>query len=250
MFKHKITQQFNKAVNTYDAACDLQLRVGTNLIERLRLHYPSSNLMLDLGCGSGLITEKLTEEIAFNHLYAVDMADQLLSLAKKRLAHRAVHFACRDFNTFSDKNNCFDLVFSNMALHWSPALNNALANIYRQMDLNGWLAFSIPLSGTFSELTEDSRNHFYTEQVMLSILTQLGFICVENWISVEKQQFPSWLTALKSIKQVGASHVQQRKWHSLSGNDFIKRLVSGPQIEPARLTYRIGYFIVRKNGQF
>jgi malonyl-CoA O-methyltransferase len=134
----------------------------------------------------------------------------------------------------------FDLIFSNMALHWSIDLREMLQLLYQVTSFNGFVAFSIPLNQTFNELPQYSRNVLDTREKIEKILMNLRFEKIDITESLITIAFDSQLNALKSIKAVGANLIFNQPIKTLRGKSFFKNFSN-------HLTYHIGYFILRKS---
>ena len=213
---------FSKAASKYDQHCQLQFTTGQKL---LSLVEPAENV-IDLGCGTGIITAKLK----YKKLYALDLSDKMLSVAKKRLGEHNITYLEASFD---DVNNLkLDLAFANMSLQWSDNLKLTLANIKENLALGGILAFSIPLVGTFAGINISSISFFSLKEVE-EMLGDWGIIHTSQ--EEINYSFSSLIEALRSIKSVGANYCNLRKKVTVSRE-------KSPQI----LKYQIGYFVVRK----
>lgn len=242
--KQKIRECFNKSYATYDKYSNIQKMSGKKLIDALIRHTHVScfciDHVIDLGCGTGFVTEQLAGTFQYKHFYAIDISDKLLSISKDRLKFYNINIDNMDFEIFHFKDILFDLIFSNMALHWSLNINKTLSNIYHNLNHNGVLAFSLPVKGTFSELTYHAKNKFYTEEQIKQYLTSTKFKIITYFSEKIILEFDSAIHALKSIKAVGANYVfnadQPRhifRYPKKSNNKFY-------------LTYHIAYFIAGK----
>jgi len=146
--KESIAHCFNRAAKHYDAACRLQTEVGKHLISLLQPHVVTPEKILDLGAGTGLITQQLAETIGGEKFILTDIAKDMLAVARKRF-HKPPHEILHaDFEAIPQKENSIDLVFSNMALQWSTTSSTALAEAYRVLRPRGLFALSLPLQGT------------------------------------------------------------------------------------------------------
>jgi trans-aconitate methyltransferase len=86
--------------------------------------------ILDLGCGDGVLTEKIVAAGAA--VVAVDAAADMVAAAKaKGLDARVVAGQELDFDA------AFDAVFSNAALHWMRPPEKVLAGVYRALKPGG-----------------------------------------------------------------------------------------------------------------
>lgn len=235
--KYKIRQCFNRAAETYDEYCHVQYHAGQKLLQMMTEHMSEHHHIVDLGCGTGLMTEQLLEKFQDRHFYAIDIADQLLIRARARLSKNVV-FITDDFDNLSHYETLYDVMFSNMSLQWSLNLSKTLAVIANNLRDNGLLAFSLPLAGTFAELTHINKNDFYTGEMIRGLIQQLDFHMLDEEVESYVSQYDSFYHACKSIKNVGANYTFTKNMTYTKKNLFTK--------EPIMLTYKIGYFVARK----
>ncbi len=246
--KESVRRCFNKAVSTYDAHCNTQKLIGNTLLNRFLCYTSRVENIIDLGCGTGLITEQLALKFRYKNFYAIDIADKLLLKAKERLTPYGIKTHEGDFNNFSYKDILFDLAFSNMALHWGLRFDQILFTIHQNLVPRGFIAISLPLVGTFSELVFCAKNHFLSISDISHLLSKVGFEEIEYFSESLVVNFDSVVTALKTIKAVGANYTLEKLHKSLRGKSFLTEHVNLLQRSDGMfsLTYRIGYFIARK----
>jgi malonyl-CoA O-methyltransferase len=213
---------FNKAALNYNSHCNLQLRTGDSL---LKLIDPVERA-IDLGCGTGLITNK----IKCKKLYALDISEKMLNQARVRLKNKAVTYLDTSFDNFYEPE--LDLACANMSLQWSDNIALTLNNIKNNLKTGGTLAFSMPLRGTFINLTTNKMT-FLTAHELHDILEEWNIIHSSH--EEINYQFQSLIDSLRSIKAVGANYSKTKKTKLISRNK-----------EPHTLTYNIGYFVVKK----
>lgn len=239
--KALIANCFNKAAATYDAHCNVQRFSGHTLLEIAKSLNLSPKAIIDLGCGTGLITQKLTEIFNRIPLFAIDTSEQMLELAKARLDPYFIEISRLDFDELHNLGRIFDLVFSNMALHWSPNLAKTLSAIYQCLSEDGVLIFTIPLNGTLAEIKDYARQEFLSCQEVEQILVRSNLKVLYHSQQTYQENFANALKALKSIKKVGANYVTHRKTN-----------ISYPVFRDLEihknftLTYNIGFFAVQK----
>lgn len=248
LIKENIRSRFNRAALTYDAHAVIQPDIGKKLIALLNQYTFKSDFIIDLGCGTGTVTKNLIEKYAYKQFFAIDIADTLLLQAKDKLALYDINIHSNDFESFSYDGILFDLIFSNMALHWSSNLQNTFNHIAQQSSHHGIIAFSLPLTGTLTELETLSINAFYSSKSVLKLLKNAGLKILETHYASYVLPFDSWIAALKSIKGIGANYILQQNHASLRGKGLSNRLlVTLSEINTAiTLTYQVGFFIVRK----
>lgn len=236
-----IKKSFNRAAATYNAYAQTQTTVGEDLIYHLVSLRDEFDHVIDLGCGTGLITNTLANSVDYHQLDAIDIADELLKQGDM-LANPDIDFYEMNFDELKDED-CYELVFSNMALHWSSHFTRTLANIHKALTRDGLLAFTIPVSGTFAEMRNSySTNEFFDFDTVMQLLQSMGYKLLYLKKQTYVNTFSETIDALKSLKNTGTSITSNRLYKSLGG----KALLESSKLHS--LSYVIGFFIVGKVG--
>lgn len=233
------TQAFNKAGSTYDHHASAQAAAGHALIQHIAAISRVYHSVLDAGCGTGVTTAALANTIQYQSFTAVDTAAGMLQQTSC-LPHD-IHCMEFDFNDILSLSQYYNLIFSNMSLHWSHSFAHTL-NIFSQtLAPGGILAFTMPLHGTFKELPEHvSINCFHSRDEIEKLIQQSGLQTLHSSELTYCQQFSDSLSALRSIKLTGATHVKQRRHNSLRGKSFLNSMSF------RQLSYVTGFFLGMK----
>lgn len=104
----------------YHRVSDPQLRWGLVVLERLPLR--GGELVLDIGCGTGRLTEKLLERLPRGRVVAFDLSSNMLGVARGFLAPRfgrRIRFTVADAAALPVVERG-DAVFSTATFHWVP----------------------------------------------------------------------------------------------------------------------------------
>jgi trans-aconitate 2-methyltransferase len=98
--------------------------------------------VVDLGCGTGELTERLHRTLGARETLGIDASDAMLAKTRER-AGEGLGFEKGDIADFAPGPR-FDLVFSNAALHWLPDHPGVLARLTAALREGGQLAVQVP----------------------------------------------------------------------------------------------------------
>lgn len=246
--KQAIARCFNKAAPQYDAYSNLQQTVGYRLFRFMPM-IESPETILDLGGGSGYHARVLQKEFNESHIFVLDIAESMLNQAYSGLS-----LVCADFDCLPFPSNSIDVVFSNMALHWSSDWKKTLSEINRVLVPGGLFAFSIPIMGTLKELHEAYQllrwpvnvNSFVSYSGINRLFYQLDYIGLDSHVEELVCEFSTFYDLLKHLKTVGGNFVFERARSSLVGRQYFvdlakqySRFLTKHRSYP--LTYKILY---------
>ena len=235
--KERIQSAFNRAAIHYDHVTPVQKKIGEKLITCLPRRF--FHQVIDLGCGTGWTTQRLASQIEFSEFEAIDMAESMIIQANTHHSFSNIQFKTGSFESLSE--NHYDLVFSNMALHWSICLATTLHQIHQALKFGGLAVFSIPLSKTFEELAPYCNiHHFYTADEITNILLQQGFYLKSVQFHQERLIFNNTLQTLQTIKKTGATVCDT------PSSSYKKCRLAIKQNQINQLSYHTGLFIVEK----
>lgn len=243
--KRKVRHQFNRAALTYDFSCSVQHAICLQAMQLLTNYQRVFNSIADFGCGTGESTDFLIKKLAFTHCYAIDFAEQLILVAKSKLAHiNNIEWVHSDFELPITFNQPLDLIVCNMALHWSSDVLNTLRLWQTYLIQQGLLLFSVPMAGNFPELKASIKPNFLTDQEMTECLKSTGLSLVAKNFSRFGIKFANQFDALKALKatgancnkitNVGANGLKPLKTEHIFINSTINQL-----------TYELGIYLVR-----
>jgi len=116
--------------------------VTKELIRNARIK--SGQKVLDLACGTGLVTKKILNKVGKNgEVYGIDSSNSALKIAKKWTGHgKNIHFVRGDAETI-EFNTKFDVITCQFALFFFPNEQKVLKNMKKFLKKNGIIALSI-----------------------------------------------------------------------------------------------------------
>jgi len=152
--------------------------------------------ILDVGCGTGTLTEKISESEAI--VTGIDASPEMI--AKARQAYPQITFFIKDATDFSfDKK--FDAAFSNATFHWIKYHSKALKCIYDSLKQGGRFVYEmgakhnvekihnavkkVLIEDGFHDNTEIEINYFSSAAEQALILEDVGFT-ISNIIQFER----------------------------------------------------------------
>ena len=114
----------------YEGRHNFVWQYGENVLELLS-PQPDERI-LDLGCGTGQLTEKIA--LAGAEVLGIDRAASMIEKARQN--YPQLQFAVADARDFQVEQP-FDAVFSNAVLHWIPEVDAVIRCIYQALKPGG-----------------------------------------------------------------------------------------------------------------
>ena len=128
VLKSKIETTFGRAVESYDENADIQDRVATELVKKLpSMKQPR---VLEIGCGTGILTRKLFEKYPGAQFDITDISKEMLDVCSQKHPHRNATFFILD----GENPNLFktyDLIVSSMSIQWFTSPNSWYSKVIK-----------------------------------------------------------------------------------------------------------------------
>jgi len=229
MNKNKVAARFNRAAQTYDRHAVLQKTLGNHLLERAAKQKLEPVSILDLGCGTGFFTNKLSEAFPCAKILGVDIADKMIALAQAKYQTNNLEFMHADADNLSPAK--YDLIFSNCVLQWMPNLKTTFKKIKEILGKNGALFFASFIDGTLQELQNtwkeiDDRQHinkFATPIEIKNTLHQMRFVDISLECCPIKLKFNDLMELVQYLRNIGANYAANYN-SGLLGAKTLKRM--------------------------
>lgn len=234
--KNRIRQAFSDAAHGYDAVAQLQREVGGRLLRMAPDGLQGK--VLDLGCGTGFLTDGLLKLPGSRQVIALDLAFAMLQTARDKLSGKdPVSYICADAENLPLATASLDGVVSNLALQWCRRLDRAFADIARVLKPDGRLAFSTFGDGTLRELknawaaVDDYRhiNDFYDGRQLHRLLREAGFTDIQCHNQLYRPHYGGVMDLLKELKQLGARTVVAGGRRQLTGKRQMQAMMEAYQ---------------------
>jgi len=169
----------------YRQASKHQKEWGNRVISELELN--GDEIILDLGCGDGILTEQLSALVPRGKVIGIDASAGMIETAKKREKNNLI-FLRKDINEI-DFMNCFDVIFSNAALHWIKNHERLLKNCLAALKPGGIIRWNFAGDGNCSYFFE------IVKTVMNENVYREYFIHFEwPWYMPSKDEYEAFIT--------------------------------------------------------
>lgn len=167
---------FNAQANHWDTDRRKQRAKHISALIREKLEFTGDEVLLDYGCGTGLISFNLSQGVGT--VVGYDSSLQMLEVFNSKIDSNKI----LSKNSLESYNNHFDYVVSSMVFHHIMNLDEALDDVYRIMKVDGKLLIvDLDLDdGSFhrDELDFKGHNGFERNQFK-SLVESHGFACIE-----------------------------------------------------------------------
>lgn len=151
---HRVRARFSAAADSYDRHAGVQRQAALALAERIaRLPLPSAPRILEIGCGTGLLTRAVSERLPDAIWTVTDISPAMLARARAT-SHLPDTARFQVMNgEFPDlaQDKSFDLICSSLAVQWFDDLDAGLARLAALLAPGGHLAISTLARHTFRE---------------------------------------------------------------------------------------------------
>ena len=223
--KFRVRSSFAAASGTYDGLAALQRSAGNLLLDQFADNDVSGKI-LDLGCGTGFLTGKILNLSGYQEITAVDVALPMLQKTRdKFFPVPNLNYLCADAESLPFKGNCFDWIFSNLALQWCRNLDAVFNEIGRILNPDGRLVFSTFGPQTLKELKHawsqvDDYTHvnqFYSEVQIIEGMRKAGLQNIQTKRQRYISKYRNVLELMKELKGIGAHNATRGRNRGLTG---------------------------------
>jgi trans-aconitate 2-methyltransferase len=181
---------------TYERVSDPQYEWGLEVLDRLEL--AGDEYLMDAGCGSGRVTEKLLERLPRGRVLAVDASESMIQKAREKLGDR-VELLVADLAEL-ELSERVDVVFSTATFHWISDHDRLFARLHDALMPGGRLHAQCGGVGNVREHAEaiisvaqrsEFAPHFADMEVLWNFATpeetkrrleSAGFTDVNTWL--------------------------------------------------------------------
>lgn len=214
MNKELIKKRFGRKLKEYNENARIQKRMAEKLISMLsQTQKENSSDILEIGCGTGLLTEYSVNNLSYKNYTAIDIVPECEEYIKS--INNEIDFVSGDIEEYivSD-NKKYDLIISNAALQWIDNLTGFVDKLTDKLKDNGILLFS-------SFGTENFREIFFVTGKTLPYLSKKEYEeKLEKYNPIIEEE--AWVMAFRTPHEV-LKHIQNTGVNALSSEIWTKR---------------------------
>jgi trans-aconitate 2-methyltransferase len=179
---------------TYDRIAEPMTRWGTAVLDRLPL--TGNERVLDAGCGSGRVTERLAERLPTGRVVALDGSPSMIEAARERLARfgRRIDYVVADLGQPLPIGEPVDAILSTATFHWVRDHNALFQNLAAVVRPGGRLVAQCGGVGNIASIKAILATvgdgwlgpaHYETPEATRLRLEAAGFVDIETWLNPE-----------------------------------------------------------------
>ncbi|MEC1722679.1 malonyl-ACP O-methyltransferase BioC [Schinkia azotoformans] len=230
--KALLQKRFTKQALSYDEFANVQKKMAHHLLMLLKdVHLGEQGVIriLEIGCGTGYLTERLLQRYPHCQITAVDFAPGMIETARKKVNDQRATFICGDAEEM-EFNHSYHLIISNATFQWFNQLEITIRKLFEALYTGGKIYFSTFGNLTFHELHSSFKQA--QEQLLTTkkhtlgqsffSLDVLAYICKSSLESYpiqmkyeeihEIETFATVRDFLTSIKKIGANNSNQEAY--------------------------------------
>lgn len=197
---------------TYDRVAAPMTRWGSDVLERLPLL--GDETVLDAGCGTGQITERLAERLPRGRVVALDGSPAMVEAARGRLARFGdrVDFVTADLGApLPLPEASVDAILSTATFHWIADHGALFLHLARVLRPGGRLVAQCGGEGNIAQLRSaleaagdewEGPWNFASPEDTRRRLEAAGFVRIETWLTDEPTSFepgPAFRDYLRTV---------------------------------------------------
>ncbi len=146
-----VAARFSAGAARYDEQAGIQRAVAESL-DRMCAGLPAPARILEIGCGTGLLTALIRRRYPAVAIDAVDVSPRMIARARTRLGFDSrIRWRVADLRHVP-AGCLYPLIVSSASLHWVCPLEEGLVKLAALVAPGGSLVFSLMLRGTLGEL--------------------------------------------------------------------------------------------------
>jgi len=206
MNKELIQKRFGRKLSSYNTHAKIQKQMAEKLVS---FAPQNNNSILEIGCGTGLLTQLVTEKLQFKRYIALDIVSGCEEFIKK--INSNIEFINCDVENYIQDSEKFDLIISNASLQWIENMPEFVKQLASKLNKNGTLLFTTFGTENFREIhyVLGKTLPYYSLKSLQEKLADLSPILEEE---LRIMAFKTPIEVLKHIQKTGVNAISSEIW--------------------------------------
>lgn len=203
--KTEIECRFRRSVDSYEDNATVQKWIVQRLTELIQEYVPHSSRTLEIGCGTGLLSEKINRLWENHQLWVNDLVEQMCRKTLDRCQLPASCGVAGDIEQIP-LDGQFDLIVSASTFQWLARPRTTFIKFAAHLNPNGWLIFSTFGKDNFKELksvTGQGLEYHSIPELTALLSPEYDILYAEEQIHTLKFSDP--LNILQHVKKTGVN---------------------------------------------
>jgi 2-polyprenyl-3-methyl-5-hydroxy-6-metoxy-1,4-benzoquinol methylase len=163
---NKSEKFWDKTANNYDQEEKKDEQTYMKIIEKTKKYLKISDIVLDYGCGTGLISNEIADNVKMIH--AIDISSKMIEIAKRKADGRKIENIDYAHSTIFDeryKRGSFDVILVFYILHLLEDTPKVMKRMNELLKPGGLIISATPCMGEKTFLS-----------ILLSLVSKIGLI--------------------------------------------------------------------------
>lgn len=230
--RRQVRQHFSNHAGEYDRYARVQKLVAERLTRLVAGQNRTWDRALEVGCGTGLLSRKLVQQIPGIRLVLSDLAHGMSRSVVGQFEDPLICDADAADLPFASKS--FDLLLSSSVYQWIEDLPAAFAEAGRVLKPGGLLALSLfgektlyELKDSYKQAESGQASHVQRFYSLDGVLAGLGEQFELQWSTsqMEVEWHPNVAELLRSLKRIGAQNANPQKPAGLASKRQMLRMM-------------------------
>lgn len=237
-----IKSHFEKSMDKYDENAIVQKFLAEILADETAFIKKDYDKILELGCGTGLLTKQIKEKLNFKSYTANDLTDK----SKKYLNKILKNYTYITGNAQKiTPNSKFDLIISNAMFQWFKNLDEVTLKYKNLLNKDGILAFTTFSKENFYEFKKITNLSLdYKSENELKEILEKNYKILRLQTYKKTMEFKTPLELLYHMKNTGVNSISQSRWTFSEVKNFCEKYKEN--FEKTTLTYTPILVIAKK----
>lgn len=211
-----LKNKFRKSMDKYDENAFVQRITAEKLVSSLS--QKKFDKILEIGCGTGILTKQIEQNLVFQKYFANDIVEKSKNYIDGIISENT--FVCGNAQKIKLPYKV-DLIISNAVFQWFENLDKVLEYYSSLLKIDGIIAFSTFSPENFLEIREVTGltlNYKNIDELKEIVEKNFEIIHIEKF--AYKMNFSTPLQILAHMKNTGVNSLTEKHWGIKNVKEF------------------------------